>query len=213
MPPTHYHVLGIAQSATPDDVRRAYKLKARETHPDKLNLSGDEKEKREAESRFHRVHEAFEVLKDEGKRKAYDDSLRSKAHARASYIRPMTANMDEAQRRRNADRQAWAQTTSERHSAQARERARADQAKAAQLRTTAAKVAAAEAAKKRRADEAHAAQVAKMFTEMLRETRDLLFPMDPDWAKRRHEALRSKEKQAALDKDREKWKRRHSTAR
>jgi curved DNA-binding protein CbpA len=50
-----------------EQVRRAFKRKALETHPDKL-LASDH-EKKAAEARFCKVREAFEVLNDPQKRR------------------------------------------------------------------------------------------------------------------------------------------------
>ena len=62
----YYAELGIGRDADEKEVRSAFRRMARQYHPD-LN-PGDEK----AEERFKRVNEAYEVLSDEEKRKAYD---------------------------------------------------------------------------------------------------------------------------------------------
>ena len=62
----YYAELGIGKQADEKDVRSAFRRLARQYHPD-LN-PGDEK----AEERFKRVNEAYEVLSDNEKRKAYD---------------------------------------------------------------------------------------------------------------------------------------------
>jgi DnaJ-class molecular chaperone len=61
----YYEVLGVARDATADQIRRAYRQLAREYHPD-VNQSTD------AASHFAEVQEAYEVLSDADKRKAYD---------------------------------------------------------------------------------------------------------------------------------------------
>ncbi len=63
----YYKTLGIARSATKDEIAKAYKKLARKYHPD-LN-PGDKK----AEEKFKDITEAYEVLKDEEKRKLYDN--------------------------------------------------------------------------------------------------------------------------------------------
>ena len=62
----YYAELGIGRDADEKEVRSAFRRMARQFHPD-LN-PGDEK----AEERFKRVNEAYEVLSDDEKRKAYD---------------------------------------------------------------------------------------------------------------------------------------------
>ena len=62
----YYAELGIGRGAGEKEVRSAFRRLARQYHPD-LN-PGDEK----AEERFKRVNEAYEVLSDDEKRKAYD---------------------------------------------------------------------------------------------------------------------------------------------
>ena len=62
----YYSELGIGRDADEKEVRSAFRRLARQYHPD-LN-PGDER----AEERFKRVNEAYEVLADDEKRKAYD---------------------------------------------------------------------------------------------------------------------------------------------
>jgi len=64
--PNYYQVLGVPRGASEDDIRKAYRRLARKYHPD-LNPNN-----KEAERKFKELGEAYEVLVDAEKRKAYD---------------------------------------------------------------------------------------------------------------------------------------------
>src|SRR5438477_13217661 len=61
----YYEVLGIQRSAGEDEIKKAFRGKARQLHPD-VNKEPD------AEAQFKEVTEAYEVLIDADKRAAYD---------------------------------------------------------------------------------------------------------------------------------------------
>ncbi|HVS23489.1 MAG TPA: DnaJ C-terminal domain-containing protein [Gammaproteobacteria bacterium] len=61
----YYEIMGVARDASPDEIKRAYRRLARKYHP-------DVSKEKDAEARFKEVGEAYEVLRDPEKRKAYD---------------------------------------------------------------------------------------------------------------------------------------------
>lgn len=58
----YYEVLGVGKSASPDEIKKAFRKLAIEHHPDR---GGDE-------AKFKEINEAYEVLKDDKKRQRYD---------------------------------------------------------------------------------------------------------------------------------------------
>jgi len=62
----YYATLGISREATSEEIKKAYRKKALESHPDRN--PGDPK----AEQQFKLISEAYEVLSDENKRRIYD---------------------------------------------------------------------------------------------------------------------------------------------
>lgn len=61
----YYEILSVQRTATPDDLKSAFRRLARQYHPD-VNKSAD------AEERFKEINEAYAVLSDPEKRAAYD---------------------------------------------------------------------------------------------------------------------------------------------
>ena len=62
----YYKILGVGREASKDEIAKAFKKLARKYHPD-LNPGN-----KESEEKFKEINEAYEVLKDEQKRKMYD---------------------------------------------------------------------------------------------------------------------------------------------
>ena len=62
----YYEILGIAKGASPEEIKKGYRTKAKELHPDR------NKDRPEAEGLFKEANEAYEVLKDADKKAAYD---------------------------------------------------------------------------------------------------------------------------------------------
>ncbi|SDO00747.1 DnaJ domain-containing protein [Rhodoferax sp. OV413] len=65
----HYAALGLSPAATLADIKKAYRQRAAQYHPDR-NTSPD------APQLFRAVQTAYEVLADDERRKTYDDNRR-----------------------------------------------------------------------------------------------------------------------------------------
>src|SRR5437773_7853208 len=74
MQDTLYSVLGIDPGASPDQVERAYRFSINLSEEDSLATTSV-LEPTEAALQRHRVREAYEVLSDPEKRRAYDEGL------------------------------------------------------------------------------------------------------------------------------------------
>lgn len=67
----YYEVLGVAKNATADEIKKAYRKKAIQFHPDKYS-DKPESEQKAAEEKFKEAAEAYDVLSDDKKRQLYD---------------------------------------------------------------------------------------------------------------------------------------------
>lgn len=78
--PTLYEVLGIAETASSEDIKGAFRRLAQQYHPDKIPEDIRDRVPtavlHDAEQKFKEINEAYQVLGDPDKRRQYDEELR-----------------------------------------------------------------------------------------------------------------------------------------
>ena len=85
----YYEVLGVAKTATADELKKAYRKKAIQYHPDKN--PGD----KEAEEKFKEAAEAYDVLSDPQKRQRYDQFGHAAFEGNGGFGGGASMNMDD----------------------------------------------------------------------------------------------------------------------
>jgi molecular chaperone DnaJ len=75
MAKNYYDILGVSKNSSPEEIKRAYRKLAHQHHPDKGQGS---------EEKFKEVNEAYQVLRNEEKRRQYDTYGRTFEQARAN---------------------------------------------------------------------------------------------------------------------------------
>lgn len=80
----HYEILGVKQTASQEEIKQAFRGRAKRHHPDRNPND------RHAHARFNLINEAYETLSDPGRRRTYDRSLAgdATAHPRETGTRP-----------------------------------------------------------------------------------------------------------------------------
>ncbi len=78
---SHYEVLGVSPLASADAIRRAYRQRARQVHPDRQAVASRSSADTEQAGRaMQELNEAWRVLSDPGRRASYDQLLLQRPH-------------------------------------------------------------------------------------------------------------------------------------
>lgn len=80
----HYTTIGVSQDATPEEIKKSYRDRSKELHPDANN--GDDKG-------FAELAKAYEVLSDPERRKKYDETGDDSSNNDAAQVSSIIANL------------------------------------------------------------------------------------------------------------------------
>ena len=94
----YYKVLGVKRGASSDEIKRAFRQKAKASHPD--HHPGSSKN----EERFKDLSESYEVLSDDEKRQRYDRLTKAEAAGSKTARRPRPRKTPGARRTRSTSR-------------------------------------------------------------------------------------------------------------
>lgn len=100
-----YAMLGVEETAAPEEIRKAYLKLAKKLHPDRF--PNDPEKRAEAQTEFSKVTRAHEVLSDAKRRDEYD-ALRNLAKGKLSGPQPAQEAAPEKTEQKGETKESWA---------------------------------------------------------------------------------------------------------